>query len=761
MPASKMAVRHLRGKDAAKATVLALPILPCLGLTYYCHFMPGIDAVFTHLFYIPIVVAGFWWGRRGVWVGLFLAACLIATHILSGLKIPYTSSLLRSGSFIAASLVIGALREGNTKTRRTIQKVPGYLTSLIQRFNVPIIVWDEQGKIAFFNAASERLTGYTAHEVIGQELRMLFPEMTRGESLSKVADILRGEAHESLEIPILRKDGDIRVVLWSSANIYAEDGTTVLATVAQGQDITRRKQMEQSIQEAREYAESIVETVRESLVVLDSDLRVISANRSFYQTFRVTPEETEGQFLYDLGNRQWDIPKLRELLEQILPMNTELQNFEVEHDFQHIGHRVMLLNARRLHRRLEKRQMILLAIEDITERKRAEEEKEELQGQLRQAQKMEAVGQLAGGVAHDFNNILTVIQGYTEIALRSIPEDDPLCRNLNEIRKATMRAANLTRQLLLFSSRHPVDFAPVDLNKVVNDLIKMLSRLIGEDISLTTDLERGLWTVKADVGTIEQVIMNLAVNARDAMPEGGEITIKTENVHVTKKYCQTHRYARPGRFVCLSVRDTGVGMEQEVLEHIFEPFFTTKRPGQGTGMGLSVVYGIVKQHEGWVNVESSLGNGTIFRIYLPAVSLRPREEQKAPLSLETLRGEGERILLVEDEESVRQLCTKMLSQNGYTVSVATNGREALDIFRKEEGNFDLIFCDVVLPDVRGPTLAERLLKLKPGVNILFASGYSDRKSDWHSIRQGGYPYLQKPYSLPDLLKAVRETLKRG
>ena len=590
---------------------------------------------------------------------------------------------------------------------------------------------------------------------------MLFPEMTRGESLTKVADTLRGEDHESVEIPILRKDGDIRVVLWSSANIYAEDGTTVLATIAQGQDITKRKQMEQSIQEAREYAESIVETVRESLVVLDSDLRVISANRSFYQTFRVTPEETEGRFLYDLGNRQWDIPKLRELLEQVLPMNTELQNFEVEHDFQHIGHRVMLLNARRLHRGLEKRQMILLAIEDITERKRAEVEKEELQGQLRQAQKMEAVGQLAGGVAHDFNNILTVIQGYTEIALRSIPEDDPLCRNLNEIRKATMRAANLTRQLLLFSSRHPVDFAPVDLNKVVNDLIKMLSRLIGEDISLTTDLERALWTVKADVGAIEQVIMNLAVNARDAMPEGGEITIKTENVHVAKKYCQSHRYARPGRFVCLSVRDTGVGMDQEILEHIFEPFFTTKRPGQGTGMGLSVVYGIVKQHEGWVDVESSIGKGTIFRIYLPAVSLRPREEQKAPVSLETLRGEGERILLVEDEESVRELSTKMLSQNGYTVFVATNGREALDIFRKEEGNFDLIFCDVVLPDVRGPKLAERLLKLKPGANILFASGYSDRKSDWHSIRQGGYPYLQKPYTLPDLLKAVREALKKG
>lgn len=406
----------------------------------------------------------------------------------------------------------------------------------------------------------------------------------------------------------------------------------------------------------------------------------------------------------------------------------------------------------RLVKKLEKK--VLDLERDIAEHKR-------LESQLRQAQKMEAIGLLAGGIAHDFNNILTAIQGYTDLALTEIQEDNPLYQDIKEIQKASMRAANLTRQLLLFSRRQPMEFTPLDLNKVINDLIKMLNRLIGEDISLTTDLASDLWTVKGDAGTNEQVIMNLVVNARDAMPKGGEIAIKTENLYIDEEYCKNCRDARPGRFVCLSVRDTGVGIDQSIIDRIFEPFFTTKEVGKATGMGLSVVYGIVKQHKGWVNVESSPGKGSIFRIYLPAVSIESeeKEKEKESVSLEELIGKGERILIVEDEESVKEFTKRALSKNRYVVFTATNVQEALDIFQKEKGNFDLIFSDLLLPNGEGPELLEEILKLKPKISVLLTSGYSDEELDRSAIHKGDYPYLQKPYSISDLLRVVRDALK--
>ncbi|MBE9551612.1 MAG: response regulator [Proteobacteria bacterium] len=297
------------------------------------------------------------------------------------------------------------------------------------------------------------------------------------------------------------------------------------------------------------------------------------------------------------------------------------------------------------------------------------------------------------------------------------------------------------------------------LNRTIQDLTKMLHRLIGEDISLSTDLDPELWTIKGDAGTMEQTITNLVVNARDAMPYGGKIAIETHNVCLDEEYCCLNKKSRPGEFISLSVRDTGEGMNRAVIERIFDPFFTTKELGKGTGMGLSVVYGIVKKHDGWIDVESSPGNGTVFNIYLPAVSMKAEEIQKTPAPVEPIRGKGERVLLVEDEEAVRRLVSKALSRNGYVVFAAANAKEAMDIFQKEEGNFDLVFTDVILPGERGPEFVKRLLKVKPGMKVLFTSGYSDEKSDWHTIREGGHLFLQKPYSLSDLFRIVRTTLK--
>jgi nitrogen-specific signal transduction histidine kinase/CheY-like chemotaxis protein len=392
-------------------------------------------------------------------------------------------------------------------------------------------------------------------------------------------------------------------------------------------------------------------------------------------------------------------------------------------------------------------------------RKQAEEEKEKIQAQLLQAQKMEAIGTLAGGIAHDFNNLLTTIQGYADLTMMKVDEADSLYRDLKQINLAAVRAADLTRQLLLFSRRQPMEFAPLNINRMVDDLLKMLERLIGEDIDINANLEPDIWTVRADKGNIEQVIMNLVINARDAMSEGGTINIKAENVILDEERCKVIPESRPGRFVCLSIEDTGVGMDKKTIRHIFEPFFSTKEVGKGTGLGLSVVYGIVKQHEGWINVYSEPGRGSIFKVYLPVSSVKLEDETEEKISLAGVQGRGERILLVEDEGSVRKFAARVLRKNGYIVFEAEDAKGALDIFAREEGNFHLIFCDVVLPDKDGLQLVEQLFSRKPELRVLMSSGYTDQKSQWSIIRERGFQFLPKPYTLVGLLQAVREGIR--
>ncbi len=396
---------------------------------------------------------------------------------------------------------------------------------------------------------------------------------------------------------------------------------------------------------------------------------------------------------------------------------------------------------------------------DITEQKRAEEDKEKLQAQLLQSQKMEAIGRLAGGVAHDFNNLLTAILGYGELLLHGLDDHDPLHQDVEQIMKAGQRAASLTRQLLAFSRLQALQPQVLDLNATVADMGKMLRRLIGEDIDLVTVLGPGLERVKVDPGRIEQVIMNLAVNARDAMPQGGRLTIKTENVILDKAYCQVLPDARPGKFVCLSVEDTGVGIDEEITQHIFEPFFSTKGE-EGTGLGLAVVYGIVRQHEGWINVYSEPGQGSTFKVYLPAFSVESEEDgAEEMISLQELQGRGERLLVVEDDPGVRELARRTLGENGYVVFEATSAAQALDIFEREKGDFHLVFSDMVLPDGDGLQLIDQLLARNAALKVVLSSGYTARKSKWPLVCERGFQFLEKPYASATLLRVVRETIE--
>ncbi|MFO7600467.1 MAG: PAS domain S-box protein, partial [Candidatus Desulfacyla sp.] len=733
--------------------------------------------------------------------------------------------------------------------------------------------------------------------------------------------------------------------------------------------VTGNISAELAAEEARRYAESIVETVREPLLVLDADLKIISANRHFYTTFNVIPSETLGCFIYDLGNKQWDIPLLRELLEEILPEKLAFDDFEVAHDFQDIGHKVMLLNARQIYRKDIDAGMILLAIEDITERKRleallteseeryrrlfetandgivllehgegkithanpafekmlgytrdetigkklqdigisldlsdfqmtmqnlnkngiimyedvpaktkagehidtdiylvdrarlvqcnirdiatrklvekklreseekyrlvvdniadvitvmdfnlrftyvspsiirlrgytveeamaqtmeqimtpeslqiitraleedmqleaggaadprrtrvleleeyrkdgstvwiensvsyirdtalkpvgiislsrditdrkrAEAEHEKLQAELMQAQKMESVGRLAGGVAHDFNNKLTVILGYAQMAMEGLGKTGPLYGNLQEIMKAGKQSVEIVRQLLAFARKQIIAPEVLDLNETMEGMLKMLRRLIGEDIHLAWEPATDLWPVKMDPSQIDQILANLCVNARDAIQGAGKVAIETRNTVLNEADCAQHPGAVPGEYVMLAVNDNGCGMDRETLENIFEPFFTTKEAGKGTGLGLATVYGIVKQNNGSIYVESEPGKRTAFRIYLPRHGEEVEEKVEA-VEAEIPQGRGETILIVEDDAPVLRLAQRILENLGYAILTSASPAAALTTAREHQGEIHLLMTDVVLPEMSGKELAGGISKIRPGI----------------------------------------------
>jgi len=391
------------------------------------------------------------------------------------------------------------------------------------------------------------------------------------------------------------------------------------------------------------------------------------------------------------------------------------------------------------------------------ERRKAEEALRKSEEQLRQSQKVEAIGRLAGGIAHDFNNLLTIINGYTELILARMPGEDRLTRDVNEIRKAGMRAASLTRQLLAFSRKQILEPKVLDLNAIVVDTEKMLRRLIGEDIELIISPAADLRRTKADPGQVEQVIMNLAVNSRDAMPQGGKLILETANVDLDDAYASRHVGVRPGAYVRLAMSDTGCGMDAETMAHIFEPFFTTKGPGKGTGLGLSTVYGIVKQSGGNVWAYSEPGHGTTFKIYLPQAEGEVDRVGRDGRRPGVPKG-SETVLLVEDQKELRELVCQMLEMNGYTVVAASDGFEAIEICGKFEGPIQLMLSDVVMPQMGGRELAQRLTALRPDLKVLYMSGYTSDAIVHHGILDPDTAFLQKPFTPDGLAVKVREVL---
>lgn len=399
----------------------------------------------------------------------------------------------------------------------------------------------------------------------------------------------------------------------------------------------------------------------------------------------------------------------------------------------------------------------ITSVNDITERKQAEKKQKLLQEQLLQSQKMEAVGRLAGGVAHDFNNLLTVIISFAEMALDKLHKEDPMTGHIREIFKAGEKAAGLTRQLLAFSRKQTMKPEVLDINVILKDIERMISRLIGEDITLIVEYGEDLHKIVADKGQLDQVILNLAINARDAMPHGGKILIRTENILLDESFRNFHRLAKPGEYVLMAFSDTGCGMDEETRRMIFEPFFTTKEQGKGTGLGLSTVYGIVMQSGGFIDVYSEPGAGSVFKIYLPSaqgVSIKHDNEETEDAEA----GHGETILVVEDDESVRKLTVDILGDAGYQVIAATGPLMAIDFMEKNGESVDLLLTDILMPGMNAPELIDKIHKIKPNINHLCMSGYPEQVLQLEKILHGQVNFINKPFTRRKLLQKVRATI---
>jgi PAS domain S-box-containing protein len=657
--------------------------------------------------------------------------------------------LERVGPAVVRALDLRRARTEQARAEEARRQGEERFRALIEHGADAVALVAPDGTLLFASHSIERLLGFAPAELVGHPgFERVHPD-DAPRLHAALRDIIASPGTPaSLELRWRHKDGSWRHIDAVAVDRLAEPA--VGAIVVNFRDVSERRTAEAALRESEERYRTLVEGVRDIIFALSREGTIASLNPAFETITGLRREEWVGQPFERLVHPE-DLPLALELLGRVvrgeLRPASQFRVRTAKGDY-----RVGEFSATpQLH---EGRLVGILGIgRDVTERVQLEQ-------QLRQAQKMEAVGRLAGGIAHDFNNILTAITGYADLLLEDLGATDPRRQDADEIHKAADRAAGLTRQLLAFSRQQVLQPTVLEVNKLVSDLEKMLRRLLGEDVELGTRLAPTTGRVKADPGQLEQVIMNLAVNARDAMPNGGKLTLETGNVDLDEAYAADHYPARAGPFVLLAVSDTGIGMSEETQAHMFEPFFTTKEKGKGTGLGLATVYGIIKQSGGFIWVYSEVGHGTTFKLYLPRVEeLAERASQPAQAPARAARG-TETVLVVEDEAPVRSVARQVLERHGYTVLEAPSAEAALDIATRYSGTIHLLLTDVVMPGLNGRELASRLATLRPDARVIFMSGYTGDAVTRHGVLEPGSAYVQKPFTPDAIARKVREVLDR-
>jgi PAS domain S-box-containing protein len=585
-------------------------------------------------------------------------------------------------------------------------------------------------------------------------LELVHPE-DRARMARVAEETARGIAHEDVVYRILRPDGEVRIIQGVGEKKWSGSGRSNRMFGAI-QDITERKRSEELVREKETFIRKILDSVDEGFIVVDRGFRIVSANKTFCDMAEISEAEAVGRLCHEVSHHA---PKPCFELGEACPVKLTFETGKV----QVASHIHINSNGARHHTELKAFPVtddagnvvsVIEILNDVTEKRK-------LEAQLHQSQKMESIGRLAGGVAHDFNNMLGVIIGRADMLLNHFKTDDPLFLSLQEIRKAAMRSAELTRQLLGFARKQAISPRVLDLNETVAGMLRMLRRLIGEEIELVWLPGQGMLRVLMDPTQLDQILANLCVNARDAISENGRVTIETGMATLEPGYCADHPGFVPGDFVVLSVSDDGHGMDKEILAKIFEPFFTTKEAHKGTGLGLATVYGIVKQNNGFVNVYSEPEFGTIFKLYLPVCSSGLSEEAGEAASPPPVLQGSETVLVVEDEIPMLEMTRMMLEELGYRVLTAAKPSEAIRIAENGEPHIDLLMTDVVMPEMNGRQLSEEIDALQPGTKCLFMSGYTNDVIAHHGVLEDGVHFIQKPFSLQSLATGLRQALEGG
>lgn len=611
-------------------------------------------------------------------------------------------------------------------------------------------IWaaDANGVLTFSNQAIENILGYQHEELVGQRIVDSF---MYEEDIPKFSELLNQciEQKKGWTNDIARwkhKNGSLRYLESCAVPIFDSSGN-LQGFQGSDRDITERQRAEEAIKKSRERYRTIFESTATANAIIAEDTTIVMANNDFAEWSGYTKQEIEGKMKWTVFIHEDDLERvmgyhrMRRLNSASIPSYYEFRGVSRKGEI-----RNFYINVATIPDTRER----IISLTDLTEKKR-------LENQLVQAQKMESIGRLAGGVAHDFNNMLSVIIGNTEIALRKIQKSDPLYKTLHEIHNAGMRSSDLTRQLLVFARKQAISPKVMDLNETISNTLKILRRIIGEDINLILRPDPSLWKVKIDPSQIDQILTNTIVNARDAIAKTGQIIIETSNVNCDETYCEDKQGCIPGEYVMLAVSDNGCGMNKETMANVFEPFFTTKKEGQGTGLGLATVYGIIKQNNGFINVYSEPKHGTTFRIYLPRYSGEGMELPKHEAENEA-KGGSETILLVEDDMAVLNLSQAVLEMLGYKILAANRTDQAIRLAEEYDGNIDLLLTDVIMPDMNGKDLSERIITIKPGLKCLYMSGYTADIITRQGVLGEGINFIAKPFSLKGLAIKVREVL---
>jgi len=613
-----------------------------------------------------------------------------------------------------------------------------------------IAVVDMNGKRIYNSLSYQRVLGYSPEELqASSAFEQIHPDDR--ERVKKAADEARlSGIGKTLEYRLRHKNGEW-LVLESTSSVIRNDRGEPEKLVIVNRDVSERKRAEEALRRSETGFKSVVEDAPYGIYRASTAGHLLQVNPALQKMlgYELTKDLLGRNLAAEIFRHSGEYDRLIELLTR----TEEIKDVEMEWNRKDATTITVRCSGRRVDDENGAPAYFEVFAEDVTE-------KRVLEKQLRMAQKMEAIGRLSGGIAHDFNNLLGVIIGYSRVLKRELGANNVLYEHALEIEKAGNRAASLTKQLLAFSRQQVLTPAILNLNSLASDMEKMLPQLLGEDVEVSLILDPALGNVKADQSQIEQVIMNLAVNARDAMPMGGKLKIETSNVQLDEAYARLHPGSKVGSFVLLAVTDTGTGMDTATLSHIFEPFFTTKERGKGTGLGLATVYGIVKQSNGYTGVDSAPGKGTSFQIYLPRDAGQSVVEEPEPYSADKLRG-SETILLVEDSEPLRKLVKTFLDSAGYRVFSADSGESALEVSTSIGRPLDLLLTDVVMPGMNGRVLAEHLLPRQQGMKVLYMSGYTDSFIAGHGVLDPATHLLHKPFTEEVFLRKVREVLDGG